>query len=146
MVVSADSLKPDMLAHGPGALPHGRVLPGNPTGPVYRLANVNAGRRTRGLLKQRLAPNVGKPVQSQAGADGLLTWMDRIYGIILEGGSAVLGSAIAYVSTPIPQNRSQAHESLPTPTRSSSESAPSASCGAASRPVYPVHPVNPCSM
>ena len=54
----------------------------------------------------------------------------------LARGYTVLSSTIAYTSTGIPKTRSQAHGSLRTRTRSSSQSA---SPAAASRPVYPVY-------
>ena len=60
----------------------------------------------------------------------------------LARGYTVLSSTIAYTSTGIPKTRSQAHGSLRTRTRSSSQSA---SPAAASRPVYPVYPVYRCS-
>ena len=54
----------------------------------------------------------------------------------LARGFSGLSSTIAFSSTRISKTRSQAHGSLHTHTRSSSESA---SCAAASRPVYPVY-------
>ena len=60
----------------------------------------------------------------------------------LARGYTVLSSTIAYTSTGIPKTRSQAHGSLRTRTRSSSQSA---SPAAASRPVCPVYPVYRCS-
>ena len=60
----------------------------------------------------------------------------------LARGFSVLSSTIALASKRIPKPRSQAHGSLHTRTRASSQSA---SCAAATRPVYPVYPVYRCS-
>ena len=138
------------------------LLPKGHKGPLFhsRLIRPVVGGGGPTYLKQHLGSGEGKPVEGviQEG-HGVTPYnsrrlistssMSSLINIDAQDaqdysarGYTFLSSTIANVSTGIPKTQSQAHGSLRTRTRSSSQSAFSA---AASRPVYPVYPVYRCS-